>query len=194
MLLSGILNSKKKIDFSGIMGTDLIQSTYKFPTTTNTSIVVVSSDENMRPDLVVNRIFGDQTKWDVLLKYNGISNPFSLMTGDILYVLPFKSNVSPFIPPLNIISRGSGNNEKFPINPLLDPKTKKDKDRLKNLQNKIGEVVPPNINRRGDKNVKITDGKIIFGDDVTTFKKENCPVPISRNRLQAALLKDKIFI
>ena len=62
MLLSGILNSKKKIDFSGIMGTDLIQSTYKFPTTTNTSIVVVSSDENMRPDLVANRISSDQTK------------------------------------------------------------------------------------------------------------------------------------
>lgn len=193
MLLSDILNSKKQIDFNGIKGTDLIQSTFKFPESANTSLVAVGMDEDMRPDLVVNRIFGNQMQWDILLKYNGISNPFSLMRGDILYALPFKDAMSSLKAPLNIINRDSGKDE-FPISPLLDPKTKKDKDRLKNLQDKIGEVVPPNVNRSGDKNVKVKDGKIIFGDDVTTIKKENCPVPISRNRLQAALLKDKIFI
>ena len=193
MLLSDILNSKKQIDFNGIKGTDLIQSTFKFPENSTTSLVAVGMDENMRPDLVVNRVFGNQMMWDILLKFNGISNPFTLKQGDILYAIPFKEAMSSIKPPITIINRDSGKEEQ-PISPLLDPKTKKDKDRLKNLQDKIGEVVPPNVNRSGDKNVKVKDGKVIFGDDVTTIKKENCPVPISRNRLQAALLKDKIFI
>lgn len=193
MLLSDILNSKNQMDVNGIKGTDLVQSTFQFPEDSTTSLTVVGMDENMRPDLVVNRIYANQMQWDILLKFNGISNPFSLKAGDILYALPFKDALSSLKAPLNIISRDTGK-DILPISPLLDPKTKKDKDRLKNLQDKIGEVVPPNVNRSGDKNVKVKDGKIIFGDDVTTIKKEDCPVPISRNRLQAALLKDKIFI
>jgi len=193
MLLSDILNSKNQMDVNGIKATDLVQSTFQFPEDSTTSLTVVGMDENMRPDLVVNRIYANQMQWDILLKFNGISNPFSLKAGDILYALPFKDALSSLKAPLNIISRDTGK-DTLPISPLLDPKTKKDKDRLKNLQDKIGEVVPPNVNRSGDKNVKVKDGKIIFGDDVTTIKKEDCPVPISRNRLQAALLKDKIFI
>ena len=193
MLISDILNSKKTIFEAGFRSTDLISGTFKYPTQSKSNLVLVGFDENMRPDLVVNRIYGNQMMWDVLLKFNGISNPFSIEQGDLLYAMPFKDSAGAIKKPLNIINRDKGKSE-LPVSPLLDPKTKKDKDRLKNLQNKIGEVVPPNVNRAGDKNVKIKNGKVIFGEDVTTIKKDNCPVPISRNRLQAALLKDKIFI
>jgi hypothetical protein len=38
----------------------------------------------------------------------------------------------------------------------------------------------------------VVNGKIVFGTDVTSIKKEDCPDPISRTKLQATLLKNKI--
>ena len=40
--------------------------------------------------------------------------------------------------------------------------------------------------------VTISNGKIIFGADVTNIKKEDCPEPISRTKLKESLLKNKI--
>lgn len=192
MLRSELLNRKKRLGKEEFNATDLISSTFKFPKESRNNLMVVGSDENMRPDLLADRIYGKQMMWDAILKFNGISNPFSIKHGDILYAIPFREAKNSYVSPLIIPIREEKG--EFPFNPLLDPKTQQDKDRLRNLQSKIGEITPPNVNRVGDKNVRIKDGKVIFGEDVTSVKKENCPIPISRNRLQAALLKDKIFI
>jgi hypothetical protein len=64
--------------------------------------------------------------------------------------------------------------------------------RLDYLQkNSNATVAPPNIAK--DTSVKVVNGKIVFGADVTSVKKEDCPDPISRTKLQAALVKNKIF-
>jgi hypothetical protein len=50
--------------------------------------------------------------------------------------------------------------------------------------------VPPNIAL--DSGVKIQNGKILFGSDVTSVKKEDCTEPISRTKLKETLLKNRL--
>lgn len=192
MLNSEILKNKKVIeDGDKEIITDMIYSTFKFPDENiGGGTIRVLEEEKMRPDLVSNRVLGEQGKWDALLKYNAVSNPFSLNENDILYMIPASNISSMYIKPRDIQERGSKSEQQF--NPIIDPKTQKDKSRLSNLSNK--NQLPPNINSETDTNVKVKDGKIVFGEDVTTVNKNNCPVPISRSRLQASLLKDKLFI
>ena len=194
MLLSKILGKKKVIERFGVELTDLVSSTFKFPKNLPNSggAIIVGEHENMRPDLIANRIYGDISKWDVMLKYNGISNPFSIMSEDIMIGPAASVLDSMYTRVREILERDQ--REELKTSPLLDPKSKKDKERLANLKKKAGVVLPPNINKPGDKNVKIENGRVIFGEDVTGVNKKNCPVPISRTRLQAALLKDNLSI
>jgi len=191
MLFSKILGNKKTIqDGENRSFTDLIYNTFRYPLESiGVGILRVEEEEKMRPDLVAKRVLGDQSLWDGLLKYNGISNPFSIDVDDILYGIPNSSFSSLFISPRDIPERGERSEQD--VDPIIDPKSQKDKNRLNNLNKK---QLPPNINSVGDSNVKVKDGRLVFGEDVTTVNKKNCPVPISRSRLQAALLKDKLFI
>ncbi len=194
MLISKILGRKRVIERFGVDFTDLISSTFRFPQQIAGSggAIIVGEFESMRPDLISDRIYGKIQSWDALLKYNGISNPFSVQSDDILYGPAGSVLDSMYAKPREILERDQRQENR--VSPFLDPKTKKDKDRLDNLKQKAGVVLPPNINKPGDKNVKIRDGRVVFGEDVTGVNKKNCPVPISRTRLQAALLKDKLSI
>jgi hypothetical protein len=194
MLISKLLERKRVIKRFGKDLTDLISSTFRFPQNLSGTggAIVVGEFESMRPDLIADRIYGRIQSWDVLLKYNGISNPFSIETEDILYGPAGSALDAMYASPREIQERDQRQENR--VSPFLDPRTKKDKDRLNNLKQKAGAVLPPNINKPGDRNVKIRDGRVVFGEDVTGVNKKNCPVPISRTRLQAALLKDKLSI
>ena len=194
MLISKLLGRKRIIRRLGADLTDLISSTFRFPQETpgTGGAILINEFENMRPDLIADRVYGKIQLWDVLLKYNGISNPFSIQSDDILYGPAGSALDAMYTSPREITERDQRQENR--VSPFLHPKTKKDKDRLNNLKKKAGVVLPPNINKPGDKNVKVKDGRVIFGEDVTGVNKKNCPVPISRTRLQAALLKDKLSI
>lgn len=172
---------------------DLVSSTFKFPEGNQVSggVIAVSEFEAMRADLISLRMYSDHNNWDAILKYNGISNPFSINAGQILQIPVYNQIAGMYKSPLIIQERGE--KEARTINPIVNPVTDKDKKRIENIERKVGEALPPNISKKGDKSVKIKDGKLIFGEDVTTVNKENCPVPISRARLQNALLKNKLF-
>lgn len=194
MLVSKILGKKKIFKRFGISMTDLISSTFKFPINIKGAggAILVGEYESMRPDLIADRIYGDISKWDVILKYNGVSNPFAIQSGDVL-TGPAGSVLDSMYSNIREIKERDQREERN-TSPLLNPKSRKDKDRLENLKKKAGVVLPPNINKPGDKNVKIQNGRVVFGEDVTGINKKNCPVPISRTRLQAALLKDNLSI
>ena len=156
--------------------------------------LLVDSFSVMRPDLVSHNYYGSHDYMDVMLKYNGVSNPFSLYEGQLLF-LPDLSELQKII------------KEPLPIKDISDveidevesifvnPKTTQDEKRLEMLkkQNKGKEVLPSNVTRKGDKNVKIKDGKIVFGEDVTSVNKDDCPEPISRANLKKALIKNNLF-
>jgi hypothetical protein len=173
---------------------DLASSTFSFDEMSGTSAgtIIVKEDEAMRPDLISVRLYNDQKHYAVLLKYNGISNPFSINPNTLLIAPPFMELEKMIVPPKKIVEKGASKpatNE----SKLLPAKTVKDKKRLEALKDKVKEIVPPNVNTSGNQNVKVKDGKVIFGEDVTQVAKDNCPVPISRARLIQQLTKANLF-
>ena len=148
----------------------------------------------MRPDLISKVFYQTTSLLCILLKYNGISNPFSLAVNDLIRVPDGEVLSGMLTDPINI--NGSNENwmnstRKKKRSQFIKPKTKQDENRLKYLHAISNTMVaPPNIAK--DESVKVVNGKIIFGTDVTSIKKEDCPDPISRTKLQAQLLKNKI--
>lgn len=173
---------------------DLASTTYNFEKASgpSTGAIRIAEDEAMRPDLVSIRLYNSQEFYESLMKYNGVSNPFSIYPGEIWLTPSFKTLDQVIVAPKEIVEKGkeklSSNEEK-----LINPKTVKDKKRLEALKDKVKEIVPPNVNTSGNKNVKVRDGKVIFGEDVTTVNKDNCPIPISRARLIQQLTKSNLF-
>lgn len=147
----------------------------------------------MRGDLI-SKIFYQSTNFlCLLLKYNGISNPFAINVNDVL-TLPDGSVLSGLLSdPLNI--NGSDNNwqtstRKKKRVAAIQPATNQDRNRLNYLADKYGAIVAPTTAAK-DESVKVVNGKIVFGTDVTSIKKDDCPDPISRTKLVASLIKNK---
>ena len=122
---------------------------------------IVREDEVTRPDLIALEYYGDQTKTDLILKWNGISDPFSLQPGDELIIPP--SGVA-----YNKLERPTVEEDNNIKNQFLQSKrfTKKDQRRLDALKKKYNKdvLLPPNVIPLGQKNYKFDkNGNIIFG-------------------------------
>ena len=131
---------------------------------------VVQDDEVGRPDLIALEYYNDDSKTDIILKWNGISDPFALNPGEELEIpvdtVPFYKLDRPRI------------FEDYKIkNEFVQGKklSQKDKNRLDALKKKYNKEVllPPNVIPVGKKNYKFTpDGGVILGaqaqnDEVT---------------------------
>lgn len=190
---------QKKKDFTKTNGdvvNDLTRRSVSFRgTLTNQGqTYVVEEGIQMRADLVSKVFYQTVSMLCLLLKYNGISNPFALAVDDVIKVPDGEVLSGMLTNPEDI--NGSNDNwqsstRKKKRTQFIQPKTKQDSNRLNYLQAIAGTTVaPPNVAK--DESVKVVNGKIIFGADVTSIKKEDCPDPISRTKLQAQLLKNKI--
>ena len=156
--------------------------------------LLVDSFTVMRPDLIAQAVYSNQGMTDLLLKYNDISNPFSVYEGQLL-LIPNKTDLEKILKTPKKIKDISDIEIDEVETIFIDPKTTQDKKRLELLkkQNKGKEILPSNVNKKGDQNIKIKDGKIVFGEDVTSVNKDNCPEPISRANLKKALIKNNLF-
>jgi len=155
------------------------------------SIRVITDEFVMRPDLVAKATLNDSNKLDYLLKYNGISNPFSIDTGDIL-LIPNDIEMDNIFKIPDLDFEDANEKKKVTIVKITSKKDEKRLDMLKAMANKK-DILPPNINAPGDQNIKYRDGKIIFGEDITSVNKNNCPDNLSRAKLKEKLLTNKIF-
>ena len=162
--------------------------------TRSTRTFIVDRDTVMRPDLAAMALYSDQNLLDLLLKYNGVSNPFSLYEGQILYAPNRDDLLAILKKPVKIEDIGDVEIEDVE-SIFIEPRNEQDKKRLDLLkkQNKGKEVLPSNVNKKGDKNIKIKDGKLVFGEDVTSVNRKDCPEPISRANLKKALIKNNLF-
>lgn len=146
----------------------------------------VEPHEEMRPDLISVLYYGNSNLADILCKYNNISNPFSLEVDQYI-----KIPVNPesfFVNRPDIIDKGT-----IKAAPNLIPRNKKDESRLNYLKRLGTSLIQPNLNLPGDKNVRVENGKVIFGADVTKVNKQDCPTPISRSNVLKNLIESKIF-
>jgi len=185
MLVSKIITKKKQFKTAlGDVIDDLISSTFSYSERASTfGPTVVKEEESMRPDKMAVRLYADSSLWDTILKFNGISNPFSLAANEILFVPAMetlrKSIREPKLVPEKGMSGELNANEKQ----LVNPKTNKDKKMLEALRKKVGEVVPPNVNKTGVKNIATRDGLVILGGNMTQATEKNSSGSLSRSRV-----------
>jgi hypothetical protein len=129
----------------------------------------VKEDEEMRLDLISNLYYGSPDFVDIILKANGISNPFSVKEGMFLRI-PDKEASLRY---KNKIKKVSNK----PRTQFTDPKRMNEEDaqrkkfleeKSKSKPNGSKENLPPNM-LKSDESVKIVkDDKIILGANMRT--------------------------
>ena len=112
----------------------------------------VKKEDMGRLDLIAEDQYGDAKQIEYILKFNGISDPFSVQEGDILKI-PYEGQ------PISKLKRPKGAVENIARQSFVDGKTlsKKDKRRVDFLKKKynIEEVLPPNMLKTGFSNSEI---------------------------------------
>lgn len=124
------------------------------------NVHIVSDFEEGRPDLIAAKYYGSPQGLDIILKYNGISNPFSIQKGEELKIPVRNITLKKFNRPQTV-------EDDIVKKQFIDTKrlSKKDQRRVKALQKKYGkeDLLPPNVLDVGKKTYKFERGKIIFG-------------------------------
>lgn len=116
----------------------------------------VTDREAGRPDLISLKYYSTHVHTDMLLKYNGVSNPFALATGDVIEVPFTQEAYKKFIKPSR--SNGETQKEKFLKQRRM---TEKDKKRFEFLQKVAeSEALPPNRLKTGQVNKDVDRGDI----------------------------------
>jgi hypothetical protein len=194
MLLSKLLKAKKLFSIStGESIVDLVSNTFRFgESAISAGTAIVNEYETMRPDLISERIYSTQDYWDTILKYNGISNPFSLDFGEVLIMPAFNSIQTMIVPPREVVEKGIEPAKKNESK-LITPKTSQDKKRFDSIRTKVPEIVPPNVNLSGVKNVVSSGGVTTFGANMTTTSSTSNNASNIRNRVQTQLKNTNNF-
>lgn len=185
----------KKITESNI---DLTGQTFEAKNISIIGVALISDELVMRPDLIARVYYADSNKLDYILKFNGISNPFSIDSGQILFIGNEKELDGCFKPGPTI---DGGAKEEDIRTSFLDTSklSKKDAKRLELLKEKSAAAgasassnLTPNMAEPGSKEITVKDGVVLFGNDIVA-NKDNCKDPVSRASIKAKLLQNKMF-
>jgi hypothetical protein len=130
---------------------------------------IVTEDDICRIDLISLKYYREAAYSDYILKYNGISNPFSINAGDVLLIPSTEATTTRIIPfkSVNVDDDKLSIRDQFINTKRL---SKKDAKRIEYLQRKAAskpngssEILPPNIRKSDDApNITIGNGKIII--------------------------------
>lgn len=153
------------------------------------NIGIVTDETEMRPDLVSMVYFSEMSTLGTMLKLNGISNPLSVKSGEILFI-PGDEMVSELFR-----SGESINNQKQKARSfrkeLQEKISQVSKERLeylnsKNISNLAETPLPPNLLKEGQQQILVTEGRLIFGPDIgqcRTRTKKNVSVTDIKTKL-----------
>jgi hypothetical protein len=168
---SQALNKEKTTDIvSGEEKFNFSKPTIKIKSEVNIiNVHLVKQDEEMRLDLISILYYGTPDFVDIILKTNGISNPFSIKEGMFLRI-PEKEAAEKY---KNRIKKVSNK----PRTQFTDPKRMNEEDaqrkkfleeKSKSKPNGSKENLPPNM-LKSDESVKVVkDDKIILGANMPT--------------------------
>jgi len=156
---------------------DLTKSMFDFQSNNYTSFNMfkIPRDYVMRPDLISQAVYNNTLYAEYILKYNGISNPFTLNEGEIILVPNLESAKK------NTKTTGSGSESDDPskrirdsykyIDPSKIPKRDADLDKFEDRnfasQRTLNAgALPPNIADEGTSQIVERNGRIYFGEGI----------------------------
>lgn len=174
-----LLNRKiKRTKEDGTEIVDLLTASVRFKSTDFfiTDGFLIGDDLVMRPDLLSQVVYGNTNNWDALLKFNGISNPFAMDSGDLMLVPELGWMDFQMEDPAK-----NANNED--VRSQYIDETKENEIDIKKLEynrlvNELYKVnknakfaafpLPPNLAQPGDKEATLVDGRsVVLGNDVS---------------------------
>ena len=169
------LNSIDKKPFfvrpDGIRVRDLTASMFNMSSNNYVSYQAykVPKEFEMRPDLIAGAAYNNTLYAEFILKYNGISNPFTIKEGDLI-LIPALETMKVIVSSPNGGTPAGGNtirdSYKY-IDPLKFPKVN---STFQNRQ--IAAVpngaLPPNIAKEGETQIAYRNGRVYFGESVQT--------------------------
>ena len=166
-------------------------------------VVSVNDRMSMRPDLVSRAGYGTSDQWDMIMKYNGYSNPFAISTDDI-FLIPSLDDMSEQMTPdsaQDVIANSVRKqyidlSKRAQSDPRVADAEKKRKEAQRAQAADTTGVpsvnnLPPNIAEAGDREIVIKGGKIYFGPDISKGKQE-CDVPLTKSEFIAKLIKNRL--
>jgi hypothetical protein len=126
---------------------------------------IVRDDDVVRPDRIALLYYGDHSKLDMILKFNNISDPFSLMPGETIFV---PSPTTAYYK----LERPGTYEENIVKQQFIDTKrlSKKDQRRVEALKKKYNKetLLPPNVIPVGKKNYEFDGSEVRMGAQVQT--------------------------
>lgn len=126
---------------------------------------IVRDDDIVRPDRIALLYYGDHSKLDMILKFNNISDPFSLMPGETIFV---PSPTTAYYK----LERPGTYEENIVKQQFIDTKrlSKKDQKRVEALKKKYNKetLLPPNVIPVGKKNYEFDGSEVRMGAQVQT--------------------------
>jgi hypothetical protein len=156
---------------------DLTQTMFDFRSNNfvNFSVYRVPSDYQMRGDLIAQAMYNNTIYTEYVLKYNGISNPFTIDQGDII-VIPNLDNAKQNTKSQTDDVEGSDskrirNSYKY-IDPTKAPKRdggleQFDRRSLSKNNDQIQDgALPPNIAQEGERGITYRNGRVYFGEGI----------------------------
>jgi hypothetical protein len=131
----------------------------------------------------------------MILKLNSISNPFSLESGEIVY-LPSIKTMSSLVstPAIDDAPEKARTDFRKSLQDRISTISPERTNYLesRNIANASNIPLPPNVTAPDDKQFVVKDGKLIFGSSIG-----NCRTNVSQNRskatIKARLTQQKIF-
>ena len=128
---------------------------------------VVNADQAARPDLIALKYYGNQSKLDMILKWNSISDPFSINEGDVLEIPHANAPFYKLERPKEFDATNNPVKLQFISGKRL---SKKDQRRLDALKKKYGKdnLLPPNVIPVGKKNYEYVGSQIRMGAQAQT--------------------------
>jgi len=195
MLTSKIIENKNFFTKpNGDIIVDLTKSGIEFTSYVDfKNIVVVTDDFVMRPDLIADAKYNNPDAFDLILKYNGISNPFGIYEHQIL-LIPDIVAIS------KLLKKPKDENTKEEEDTYYDNKDKRlnapiDINRVKFLNNiekiKKKKHTPPNVNDTNRDNVEVDEDTITFGD-VITDNNEKCETHSTKAKVKESILSKRM--
>lgn len=146
----------------------MTQPTMMFRNKANAEIIaehVVTEDDKVRPDLIALKYYGDHTKTDMILKFNRISDPFSIMPGEVILVPSPDTAYYRLERPMSI-------EDNIVKRQFVDTKrlSEKDQRRIEALKKKYNKetLLPPNVIPVGRKNYEFNGNQVRMGAQVQT--------------------------